>query len=143
VEYRLAEFQAILRERHVDNHQGEGRMADFTPGNPQLSPETDAAVAGWMRSHGWKAGPARWEMDPELGFHVWQEDEPPVGRSHALWVAESMFRHLSAEELVNVLDSEGVAVEIQVNFKVRIQERGAGYRISTVPRRSGESRRLE
>jgi hypothetical protein len=82
-------------------------------------------------------------MDPELGFHVWQEDESRVGRSHALWIDESMPRHLSAEELVNVLNREGVAEEIRINFKVRIQERGAGYRISVVPRRSGESRRQE
>ena len=118
-------------------------MADPTPGSPQLSPEIDAAVAAWMRSQGWNVGPARWEIDPELGFHVWQEDEPEIGRSHALWVAESMPRHLSAEDLVNVLNSEGVALQMRINFKVRIQERGDGYRVSTVPRRSGESRRLE
>jgi hypothetical protein len=82
-------------------------------------------------------------MDPELGFHVWQEDEPAIGRSHALWVAESMSRRLSAKELVEVLNREGVAAEIRINFKVRIQERGAEYRVSTVPRRSGESRRQE
>jgi hypothetical protein len=96
-----------------------------------------------MRAQGWTVVPARWEMDPELGFHVWQEDEPRVGRSHALWVAESMVSQLSAEELVNVLDSEGVAEEIRINFKVRIQERGAAYRVSVVPRRSGETRRQE
>ena len=118
-------------------------MADLTPGSPLLSPETDAAIAAWMRSHGWKVVPARWEIDPELGFHVWQEDEPAIGRSHALWVAESMPRHLSAEELVSVLDSESVALQIRINFKVRIQERGDGYRVSTVPRLSGESRRQD
>lgn len=118
-------------------------MTDLPLGNPELPPETDAAIAGWMRSHGWNVVPARPEMDPELGFYVWQEDEPPIGRSHAIWVAESMTGHLSAEELVNMLDSEGVAEEIRINHKVRIQERGGEYRISTVPRRSGESRRQE
>lgn len=96
-----------------------------------------------MRSHGWKVAPARSEMDPEAGFYVWQEDEPSIGRSHALWVAESMTRYLAAEDLVRVLNSEGVADEIRINFKIRIQERGAGYRVSTVPRRSGEIRRQD
>jgi hypothetical protein len=82
-------------------------------------------------------------MDPETGFYVWQEDEPTVGRSHALWVADYMLRHLSAEQLVNVLTGEALAEEIRINFKVRIEERGDGYRVSTVPRRSGESRRQE
>jgi hypothetical protein len=118
-------------------------MADLPLGNPELPPETDAAVAGWMRSHGWNVAPARWQTDPELGFYVWQEDEPTVGRSHALWVAQSMPWHLSAAELVNVLNSEDVADEIRINYKVRIQERGGEYRTSTVPRRSGESKRLE
>jgi hypothetical protein len=113
-------------------------MTDFTPGSsPQVPPESNAAIAAWMRNQGWKVGPARWEMDPEIGFHVWQEDEPTAGRSHALWVAESMVRHLSAEQLVNVLDSEGMAEELRFSFKVRIQERGDGYRVSIVSRRSG------
>jgi hypothetical protein len=119
-------------------------MADFTPeSNPQVPPESDAAISAWMRDQGWNVAPARWEMDPETGFHVWQEDEPSIGRSHALWVAESMLRHLSAEQLVSVLNSEGMAEEIRISFKVRIEERGDGYRVSIVPRRSGESRRQE
>jgi hypothetical protein len=93
-----------------------------------------------MRDHGWVVHPARWEADPELGFHVWQEPEPQLGRSHALWVAEPMVRGLPAEELIEVLEREMVAEEIQISFKVRIQERGAGYRVSVVPRRSGEYR---
>ena len=118
-------------------------MADPISVNPQLPPETDAAIKEWMRSHGWKVASARWEIDPELGFHVWQEDEPQIGRSHALWVAESMPRRLSAEELVSVLNREGVAQEIRISFKVRIQERGDEYRVSPVPRRSGEARRQD
>jgi hypothetical protein len=118
-------------------------MADSTPANPQLPPETDAVIAGWMRSHGWNVVPARWEIDPEARFHVWEEDLPAVDRSHALWVAESIPRHLSPEELVNVLNSEAVADEIRVSYKVRIQERGDGYRVSTVPRRSGGWKRQE
>ena len=111
--------------------------------NPQVSPEIDAAIIAWMGDQGWHVGPARWEMDPETGFHVWQEAEPTRGRSHALWIAESMVRHLSAEQLVNVLDSEGMAQEIRISFKIRIQERGAGYRVAIVPRRSGEWRKQE
>jgi len=42
-----------------------------------------------------------------------------------------------------VLNSEGMAEEIRISFKVRIEERGDGYRVSIVPRRSGESRRQE
>jgi hypothetical protein len=109
---------------------------------PHLPPESDAAVAHWMRTHGWNVSPAQWELDPEAGFHVWQ-DEPKAGRSHALWIAESMVRHLSADELIQVLDSEGVAEEIRINFRIRIQERGEEYRVSPVPRRSGESRQQE
>jgi hypothetical protein len=96
-----------------------------------------------MVQHGWKVGGARWETDPEMGFYVWQEDSTSVGRSHALWIDEAMVRHLSPEDLVNVLDREGVADEIQIDFKVRIQERGDGYRVSPVPRRSGEFRKEE
>lgn len=117
-------------------------MTSFSGGQPDLPPDIDAAVAQWMRDHGWDAFPARWEMEPESGFHIWQDD-PAVGRGHALWIAESMVRHLSAEELVDVLRSEGVADEIRVNFKVRIEKRGAEYRISPVPRRSGEQRQPE
>jgi hypothetical protein len=82
-------------------------------------------------------------MDPEAGFQVWQETDPTRGRSHALWIAESMVRHLSAEQLVDVLDSEGMAEEIRISFKIRIQERGDGYRVSIVSRRSGEWRKQE
>ena len=103
----------------------------------------DAAVADWMRDHGWDVGPPRWEAEPETRFSVWQEEEPAIGRSHALWIAESMLQRLSAEQLVAVLDAEGLAEEIKINFKVRIEERGDEYRVSVVPRRSGESRRLE
>jgi hypothetical protein len=118
-------------------------MSEFTLGSPEVPPETEAAVTAWMRSHGWNVAPARWVMDPEMGFHVWQEEEPPIGRSHALWVAESMVRHLRSEELVHVLNREGVAEDMRISFKIRIEERGDGYRVSVVPRRSGESRTLE
>jgi hypothetical protein len=110
---------------------------------PQLPPGTDAAIAAWMQAKGWRVTPTRLELDPEVGFFVWQEDEPRLGRSHALWVAESMVRSLLPKELVEVLDAEGVAEEMRISFKVRIQERGDGYRVSTVPRPSGEMRRLE
>jgi hypothetical protein len=105
--------------------------------------ESDAAVAAWMRAHGWNVFPARREPDPDMVFYVWQEDEPSIGRSHAIWIDESMLSDLSADQLIQVLDREGVAEEIRINFKVRIQERGAEYRVSVVPRRSGEQRRLE
>jgi hypothetical protein len=82
-------------------------------------------------------------MDPEAGFHVWQETEPTAGRSHALWIAESMVRYLAAEQLVQVLNNEGVADDIRISFKIRIEERGDGYRVSIVPRRSGEWRKQE
>jgi predicted HAD superfamily phosphohydrolase len=82
-------------------------------------------------------------MDSGSGFHVWQETEATAGKSHALWIAEPMVRHLSAEQLVNVLNNEGMAEEIRISFKMRIQERGDGYRVSIVSRRSGEWRRQE
>jgi hypothetical protein len=118
-------------------------MVDSALGPPEVPHQTNAAVVAWMKSHGWDVAPARWEMDPEAGFHVWQEDEPPIGRSHALWVAESMVRLLTSEELVSVLTSEGVAEDLRISFKVRIEERGSEYRVSIVPRRSGESRRQD
>lgn len=111
--------------------------------NPQVPPESDAAIVAWMGNHGWKVEPARWEMEPEEGFYVWQETGPTAGKSHALWIAESMVRNLSAGQLVAVLDSEGMADEIRISLKMRIQERGAGYRISIVSRRSGEWRKQE
>lgn len=119
-------------------------MTDFKLGSkPQVPPESNTAVASWMKRHGWIVGPARWEREPESGFFVWQEDEPNIGRSHALWITESMLRNLSAEELIAVLDREGVVEDIRVSFKVRIEERGDEYRVSVVPRRSGEVRRLD
>ena len=88
--------------------------------NPQVPPETNAAIVAWMGNRGWRVTPARWEMDPEAGFHVWQETEPTAGKSRALWIAESMVRRLSVEQLVNVLDSEGMAEEIRISYKIRI-----------------------
>ena len=105
--------------------------------------ETNAAVVAWMRKQGWIVEPARWERDPDTGFYVWQEDEPRIGRSHALWIAESMVRHLTAGDLVAVLNREGMAEEIRISYKVRIEERGHEYRVSVVPRPSGEMRRVE
>jgi hypothetical protein len=110
---------------------------------PELLPGTDAAVAGWMRRHGWNVARARWVADPDTGFHVWEEDEPVVGRSHALWIADSITGRLSPQELVGVLDAEGVAEEVRISYKIRVQERGAEYRVSPVPRRSGETRRQD
>lgn len=119
-------------------------MTDFTPeSNPQVPPESDAAIGAWMGKQGWMVAPARWEMDSEAGFHVWQENGQSVGRSRALWVSEFMIRHLSAKQLVEVLDSEEMAEELRINFKVRIHERGDGYRVSVVPRCSGEWKKQE
>lgn len=115
----------------------------MTGRHPQVPPETDAAIASWMGIQGWKVGPARWETDLEAGFHVWQEEEPTGDRSHALWVSEAMVRHLSAERLVQVLNSEDMADEMRISYKIRIEERGDEYRVSVVPRRSGEWRRQE
>jgi hypothetical protein len=108
-----------------------------------VPPATDVAVAAWMKKQGWRVAPARYEIDPESEFYVWQEDEPRVGRSHAVWIAESMVRDLSAEDLVAVLEDQGMADEIRISYKVRIEERGDGYRVSVVPRPSGEMKRLD
>jgi hypothetical protein len=82
-------------------------------------------------------------MDHEVGFYVWQENERTAEGSHALWVSESMLRHLSAEQLVRVLNSEDMATDIRVSRKVRIEQRGDEYRISVVSRRSGGWRKPE
>ena len=118
-------------------------MTDISVDVPQVPAESNEAVVAWMASQGWIVGLPRWEKDPETGFHVWQELEPSRGRSHALWVAEPMLRHLAAEELVRVLDIEGVAEAIRISFKARIEERGNEYRVSIVPRASGEWRRQQ
>jgi hypothetical protein len=110
---------------------------------PPVPPASAAAVAAWMKSQGWTVLPPRWETDPEAAFYVWQEDEPRIGRSHAVWIAESMVRRLTADELVEILNSEGIAQDIQISFKVRIEERGNEYRVSVVPRPSGEMKRME
>ena len=49
-----------------------------------------------------------------------------------------MVRHLKPEQLIGVLDREEMAQETRITLKVRIEERGAEYRVSVVPRRSGE-----
>ena len=105
---------------------------------PQVPAGIDAAVIAWMGERGWKVGPARWEGDPEPGFHVWQEDGGLARISRALWVSDPMVRHLGAEELIGVFDREDMAQEIRISLRVRIEERGTEYRISVVPRRSGE-----
>ena len=112
-------------------------MTDVTP-NPAVSTEIDTAVTKWMKKHGWTVSPARWEIEPESGFHVWQETGRSVGTSHALWISESMVRHLSAKQLIQVLDSEEMDQEIRISIRMRIEERGSEYRISVVSRRSGE-----
>jgi hypothetical protein len=111
--------------------------------DPQVPPEIDAAIIAWMGNEGWRVAPARWEMDSDSGFHIWQEIEATPGKTHALWIAESMVGRLSAEQLVSVLNGEGMADEIRFSFKMRIQERGDGYRVSIVSRRSGEWRKQE
>lgn len=119
-------------------------MAECTMGSdPQVAVETNAAIVAWMRNQGWNVAPARWQMEPEAGFHVWQEGEPTGERSHALWVAESMVRHLSADQLVEVLNREDMAEEIRISFRIRIEQRGDEYRVSVVSRRSGEWKKLE
>jgi hypothetical protein len=80
-------------------------------------------------------------MDPEAGYHVWQENGNTSERSHALWIAESMVRRLSAEDLVRVLNSEDMREEIRISTKVRIEPRGSEYRVSVVSRNSGEWKR--
>jgi hypothetical protein len=109
---------------------------------PSIPRDSDVAVVAWLRSKGWEVRPGRWETEPELGFYVWEET-PSIGRSHALWISEPMVRNLTPDELVGVLNREGVAEDIRINFKVRIEERGAEYRVSVVPRKSGEFRRQD
>jgi hypothetical protein len=96
-----------------------------------------------MQRHGWPVSPPVWTTDPDAGFHVWQEDSASGGRAHALWVDDAMIRNLGPDALVEVLDGEQVADAIRISFKVRIEERGAEYRVSVVPRRSGEIGRVE
>lgn len=127
---------AELKQFYITVH-----MAEFTHENPKIPPDIDRAVLRWMGDHGWDADPARRHMDPDGAFYVWQERESAQGRSHALWVEEAMVRHLSPEQLLQILDSEAVAEDIRISFKVRIEERGAEYRVSVVPRRSGEFRK--
>lgn len=86
---------------------------------------------------------ARWETESEAGFHVWQEHHPSAEGAHALWVSDAMVKHLSAEQLVRVLDREEMAQELRISLKIRIEERGDEYRVSVVPRSSGEWPRQE
>jgi hypothetical protein len=95
-----------------------------------------------MTGHGWRVAPAQWAMDPETGFYVWQEQKAQ-GEVYALWAAEPMIGHLSARELVDVLNSEGVAEDLRTSFRVQIQERGDEYRVRPAPRRPRESRRQD
>lgn len=72
---------------------------------------------------------------------MWEAEARENGRAHALWIAETMVRRLTPEELVAVLNRERVFEDIRASFKVRIEERGEEYRVSVVPRKSGEFRR--
>jgi hypothetical protein len=117
----------------------DGRPAGDGASEPlRLPTETDAAVSRWMRHHGWEAASTGYrELGPGRGFYAWEESKPESVRAHGLWIAESMGRQLPAAELLVVLEREGVAREIRINFRVRIEERGAEYRIALVPRHSG------
>jgi len=132
---------------HQVIHSFDGLLVPLSPDGslpmPPIPAETDAAVSGWMRSRGWRVDQVRWEVDdPNMGFYVWQEEAPSIG-GHALWLDEAMIRHLKAKDLVQLLERESVAEEIRISYKVRIEERGAGYRVSVVPRRSGEFRQVK
>jgi hypothetical protein len=114
-------------------------MTDATSGsNPKVPPKTDTAIVAWMKQHGWTVAKARWEMQPESGFHVWQETGKSPGTTHALWISESMVRNLPADRLIQVLDDEEMDQEIRISLRMRIEERGSEYRVSVVSRRSGE-----
>ena len=91
-----------------------------------------------MKQHGWTVARARWELEPESGFHVWQETGKSPGISHALWISESMVRRVPADKLIEVLDSLEMDQELRISVRMRIEERGSEYRISVVSRRSGE-----
>jgi hypothetical protein len=114
-------------------------MTDTTPGStPRVPPKTDMAMVAWMKQHGWTVAKAQWEMESEMGFHVWQETGKSHGTAHAVWVSDSMIRRLSADQLIAVLDKEEMDQEIRISIRMRIEERGSEYRISVVSRRSGE-----
>ena len=119
-------------------------MTDFTSGShPQIPTGSDAAIAAWMGKQGWRSAPGRLHTDPDGGFYIWQEEGQKPGGTHALWVSEGMVGRLSAERLVEVLNSEDVADEIRISLKIRIEERGNDYRVSVVSRSSGEWKRPE
>jgi enolase-phosphatase E1 len=136
---------------HQVIHSFDGLLVPLSPPRPDgtlpmppIPAETDAAVSAWMRSRGWQVNPVRWQLeDPNMGFYVWQEEAPSMGKAHALWVDEAIIRHLKPDELIEVLKREAVPEEIRISYQVRIEERGADYRVSVVPRRSGEFRRME
>jgi hypothetical protein len=114
-------------------------MTDTTPGStPKVPAKTDTAIVAWMKQHGWTAAKARWEMESEMGYHVWQETGKSPGTAHALWVSDPMIRRLSAEQLIGVLDQEEMDQELRISLRMKIEERGSEYRISVVSRRSGE-----
>jgi hypothetical protein len=101
---------------------------------------TDTAVVHWMKARGWDVAPGRHhELEPGSWFYVWHE-RSPQGNPHALWVADSMVHQLGPQDLVAVLDRERIAEDLRISFRVRIEERGTEYRVSLVPRRSGEFR---
>jgi hypothetical protein len=106
--------------------------------NPKVPPKIDSVIVAWMKLHGWTVAKARWEREPESGFHVWQETGKSHGTAHALWVSDSMVRRLSPEQLIEVLDNEEMDQEIRISLRMRIEERGSEYRISVVSRKSGE-----
>ena len=106
--------------------------------NHRIDPETDAHVMRWMAAHGWRVGPALRHTEPEGGFYVWREDSPGEVKSHALWVAETMVHNLRPDELMAVFKRERIAEDLKISFRLRIEERGTDYRVSLVPRRSGE-----
>jgi hypothetical protein len=119
-------------------------MTEPTPAShPRVPAETDAAIIEWMGAFGWRVAPGRWHLDPDGGFHIWQETARTTGGVHALWISEPIIKRLPAPQLIEVLNGEDVANEIRISTKIRIQERGAEYRVSVVSRASGEWKKLE
>jgi hypothetical protein len=95
-----------------------------------------------MNSHGWKVEAAVRRQEPEGTFYVWREDGGHV-TSHSLWVSDEMISKLRADELIGVFKRERLAEDIKISFRIRIEERGTEYRVSLVPRRSGEFKAQE
>lgn len=76
----------------------------------------DERIREWMAAHGWKANSTRDYFDEEV--YAWREDTS-TGSSPTLWIARAVIENHPVRQVIEQLDSLGVADRMRANPKTR------------------------